>query len=709
MTRIKISLIACALLFGTFAKADEGMWLPFLLGRNYEDMKAHGLNLTEAEIYDINNSSLKDAIISFNGYCTGEVVSDQGLILTNHHCGYPSIAGVSTEENNYLDNGFWAKNNGEEIAIPGLYASFIVRIQDVSATINGVLTKDMTEDERTAAIKKMSKTLTEDAVVGTEYTAFVRDFFAGNEFYLFVKETFNDVRLVGTPPQSVGKFGGDTDNWMWPRHTADFSMFRIYANSDNKASQYSASNVPFVPKHSLPISIKGVQENDYAMVLGYPGSTDRYISSWGVKQMVEKEYPNRIKIRNRKLEIMKKYMDVDVKDRLNYSSRYAQVANYWKNFIGMSLQVKQNGVVEKKEAVEAEYRDYLKNVKMSFDVLGSIEKYYKTTNATIDLKSYQNEFVGRITINRLALAFNRWLRTEDPEAKVKFQEKLFGALDNYYATQNPEIELEIVHDILGMYIDDISTEQMGEITKALAGKGHKGIDKYIKKMKKKSMFFNKDVYESFKKDPTAKAIQKDPLFILMDDMNNAYKAAVGTEEMKIAKDALKKANRFFVSGLRDMQSNKMFYPNANSTLRLSYGNVLPYDPKDGVTYHFTTTLDGIMQKEDPTNPEFVVDPRIKAAWEKKDYGQYADKDGRLVVNFLSNNDITGGNSGSPVINGDGELIGTAFDGNWEAMSGDIYFEPNIQRTISLDVRYTLWLIDKCFGATNIIAEMNLVK
>ena len=353
-----------------------------------------------------------------------------------------------------------------------------------------------------------------------------------------------------------------------------------------------------------------------------------------------------------------------------------------------------------------------------------MQRYYETTDPIVDIRSYQQEFVMRMGITRTAITFKIWIETlnkindetlpaEEIEANKAFMSRvegyLFGQLDGYYADQNPETELEMIHDLIEMYFDDIDENQMGEFTRNLAAKGHKGIDKYTKKLRKKSMFFNKDLYEAFKKKPSIKTIQKDPLFVLMSDMNDAYEAASGTEEIKKAKDELAKAKRHFIAGLRDMNPNKQYYPDANSTLRLTYGNVLPYDPKDGVTYHYTTTLDGIMQKEDPTNPEFVVDPRIKATWAKKDYGQYADKNGNLVVNFLSNNDITGGNSGSPVINGDGQLIGTAFDGNWEAMSGDIYFEPNIQRTISLDIRYTLWLVDKCFGATNIIDELNLVK
>jgi len=328
MKQIKISILTITLIITSFARADEGMWLPFLLGRNYEDMKKHGLNLTQEEIYSINNSSIKDAIVSFGGFCTGEIISKKGLILTNHHCGYDAIADASTEDHNYLDNGFWAKNISQEIPVPGLTATFIVRIEDVSATINEALNNSMTEEERAAKIKEISAILTKDAVTGTNYDAFVRDFFEGNEFYLFVQETFNDIRMVGTPPQSSGKFGGDTDNWMWPRHTADFSMFRIYANAENKPAKYSEDNKPYVPKHALPISLKGVEENDFSMILGFPGSTDRYLSSWGVEQAVTLEQPKRVDIRAKKLEIMKSYMDQDVNVRLKYSSKYAQVANY---------------------------------------------------------------------------------------------------------------------------------------------------------------------------------------------------------------------------------------------------------------------------------------------------------------------------------------------------------------------------------------------
>jgi len=712
MKQIKIRILAITLIITSFARADEGMWLPFLLGRNYEDMKKHGLNLTQEEIYSINNSSIKDAIVSFGGFCTGEIISKKGLILTNHHCGYDAIADASTEDHNYLDNGFWAKNISQEIPVPGLTATFIVRIEDVSATINEALNNSMTEEERAAKIKEISAILTKDAVTGTNYDAFVRDFFEGNEFYLFVQETFNDIRMVGTPPQSSGKFGGDTDNWMWPRHTADFSMFRIYANAENKPAKYSEDNKPYVPKHALPISLKGVEENDFSMILGFPGSTDRYLSSWGVEQAVTLEQPKRVDIRAKKLEIMKSYMDQDVNVRLKYSSKYAQVANYWKYFIGQTAQVKNNDVIGKKQALEAEYTVYLQRIKMSHDVLGSMKKYYSMTNNIVNIKAYQSEFIYSVDANLTAFRYKFWveaLASGDENRANAILGRLNDITSEYYANSNLDIEMDIIENVLAMYIKDVPQDQQGEFTKKIGSKGSKGIAKFMKSVKKKSIFGNKAKFEAFLKNPTLKILEKDPLYRLIMDLNGAHAKATSSDELSQASDDLDKANRYFVAGIRDMKTDKMFYPNANSTLRLTYGNVLPYDPRDGVSYHYTTTIDGIMQKEDNANPEFNVDPRMKELWKTKDYGQYADKNGNLTVNFLSNNDITGGNSGSPVINGDGQLIGTAFDGNWEAMSGDIYFEPNIQRTISLDIRYTLWIVDKCYGASNLIDEMELVK
>lgn len=710
MKKLLIAAVALGFTLGNAAFADEGMWLPFLIGRNYEDMKKHGLKLTQEQVYSINKSSLKDAVISFGGFCTGEIISDKSLILTNHHCGYDAIAGASTPENNYLDNGFWAKNNGEEIPVPGLTATFMIRMEDVSSTVLKELNSSMTAEQRAAKIKEVTDILVKDAVKGTNYEAFVRDFYDGNEFYLFVKETFTDIRLVGTPPQSAGKFGGDTDNWEWPRHTADFSMFRIYSGKDNKPAKYSAENVPYSPKHSLPISIKGVKQGDYAMIMGFPGRTNRYLTSYGVEQAISLEQPKIVDVRAKKLEIMKKYMDRDVAVRLNYSSKYAQVANYWKYFIGQTKQLKANGVADKKRKVENDFLAWSKGKAEYDNILSDIENAFNTTNSIIYLRVYQSEFVRQVDINSLAytmkLAMDAAAQGKTERAS-QLRDAAIGQAETFYQERDMNIEMETLEEVLKMYLRDISVNQRSGITKGLT---EESVATFMARVRMYSIFASKERFDAFMKSYDEAKLKQDPLIILIKDLDDAYTKAMGDAKVKEANEKLARANRLFVDGVRKMQPNKTFYPNANSTMRLTYGNVLDYDPRDAVHYDFVTTLDGVMQKEDPTNPEFVVDPRIKDAWKKKDYGQYMDKaTGKLVVNFLSNNDITGGNSGSPVINGNGELIGTAFDGNWEAMSGDIYFEPNIQRTISLDVRYTLWLIDKVYGATNLVNEMKIVK
>jgi len=710
MKQVKASLIAISLFVSLFGRADEGMWLPFMLGRNYKDMKKNGLKLSQEQIYSINKSSLKDAVISFGGFCTGEIISKQGLILTNHHCGYDAIAGASTADKNYLDNGFWAKNNKEEIAVPGLTATFIIRMEDVSATILKELTADMTSEQRAAKVRELSAILEKDAVNGTNYEAFVRDFYNGNEFYLFVKETFTDIRLVGTPPQSAGKFGGDTDNWMWPRHTADFSMFRIYSGSDNKPSAYSATNIPYTPKHSLPISLKGVKENDYAMVMGFPGRTNRYLTSYGVEQAIAIEQPKIVDVRAKKLEIMKKYMDQDVTVRLNYSSKYAQVANYWKYFIGQTEQLKANKVADKKRALESDFLVYAKGKAEYDNVLTDIQEAFTASNGVVYMKVYQSEFVQQVDINLVAFLYKLAQDAETAENTARanaLRTNAAGRAEELFAERSMDIEIETLEEVLAMYIRDIPAAQQGSFTKEIAAKGIKG---FINDVRNTSVLTDKARFEAFIEKGDFSVMTNDAMFKLIKDLDDAYNLATATPVLKEANEKLARGNRLFVKGTREMLPNKTFYPNANSTMRLTYGKILPYDPKDGVTYHYTTSIEGIMQKEDATNPEFNVDPRIKELYKKNDYGQYADKKtGELVVNFLSNNDITGGNSGSPVINAKGQLIGTAFDGNWEAMSGDIYFEPNIQRTISVDIRYTLWLVDKCYGATNLINEMTLVK
>jgi hypothetical protein len=712
MKRLSFLALIISLSWSSFTRADEGMWLASLLNRNYEDMKKHGLHLTPEQIYDINNASLKDAVVSLGGFCTAEVVSNQGLLLTNHHCGYDAIANSSTEEHNYLKNGFWAKELSQEIEIPDLTVTFVIRIEDVSDIINKELTANMTEDERNAKIKEISAKLKGEVTKDHVYNAFVRDFFEGNEFYMFVTQTFNDIRLVGAPPSDIGKFGYDTDNWVWPRHTGDFSMFRIYAGKDNTPSEYSADNKPYTPKHSLPISIKGIQENDYAMIMGFPGSTDRYLSSFGVTQAMNIDQPKRIELRAAKLAIMKKYMDLNETTHLKYASKYAQVANYWKYFIGQSTQLKNNHVVAKKEALEKEFNEFASSHSEYTQVMNDIESAYKTSDKNILFNVFINEAIFSVDVNLLAYRFiglGNALESNNEELKKANISNLKEKSKEYFDAYNADIEGEIILEMYNRYYNELPREQQAPYILSIGDKSKGDFSKYVATIRKKSMFFSPEKLNAFLAAPDLKILNKDPLYKLIKDVLASIRMMRQNPEFADADKKLAKANRLFVKGLREMKPEKQFYPNANSTMRLTYGNVLPYEPRDAVKYDFKTTLEGVMEKEDPGNYEFNVPVKLKDLWEGKDYGRYADKDGKMHVNFLTNNDITGGNSGSPVINGDGQLIGIAFDGNWEAMSGDIYFEPNLQRTISVDIRYVLFIIDKYAGAQNLIDEMNIIQ
>ncbi|WP_417265831.1 S46 family peptidase [Brumimicrobium sp.] len=710
-------LFLFTVLFSGFSRADEGMWLPFLLGRNYEDMKKHGLNLTQEEIYSINNSSLKDAIVSFGGFCTAEVISKKGLLLTNHHCGYDAIAEASTAENNHLDDGFWAKSHAEEIAIPGLTATFVVSIADVTEQITKNLTDDMTEEERAMKIKEISDQLTSEALGDSKNKAFVRDFFEGNEFYLFITETYQDVRLAGTPPESIGKFGHDSDNWIYPRHTGDFALFRIYAGADNAPAPYSADNKPFTPKHSLPVSIKGYKEGDFAMVFGFPGSTDRYLSSFGVEQAVNLEQPKRVEIRKVKLDIMKKYMNESTTIRLKYASKHAQVANYWKYFIGQSEQLKNNKVADKKRALEARFNAFAEENPEYADVMSTIEKTYKLTDKSVYLDVYQSEFIYSVDLNLNVFRFSFIEQYEEQGmgmlAYNNFKERMF----EFFEAANMDIEFETLEAVLKMYYNDIPAEMLPSLVKEAGDKGQ--LSKLVQKARKKSIFSSHEKFMKFdalvqKYDEKSKGfplkqLEKDPLYQLIVAIDEAYGKVTEEEEYIQAMNDIQRANRLFVKGYREMDKDKTFYPNANSTLRLTYGSILPYSPKEGVKYDIYTTLEEGLKKEDPNNPEFHVPEKLKELFKNKDFGRYANEKGEMVVNFISNNDITGGNSGSPVINADGHLIGTAFDGNWEAMSGDIFFEKDIQRTISCDIRYVLFIIEKYGEAHNLIEEMEIVE
>ena len=625
MKKILVLLVALTLALPTTTlHAGEGMWIPLLMKKlNYKDMKKAGLKLSAKDLYDVNHGSLKDAIVSFGGFCTGEVISSEGLLLTNHHCGYDAIQKHSTVENNYLADGFWAMTRAEELPNPGLFVNFLVRIEDVTKDMNKVLKDDMSEAERAAAVAEKAKELIAKATEGTEYDADVESFYHGNEFYLFVYHKFNDVRLVGAPPSSVGKYGGDTDNWMWPRHTGDFSMFRVYMSKDGKGSDYSADNVPLQPKHHLPISMKGVNDGDFAMVWGYPGSTDRYLSSWGVQQAVDIYNPTVVEIRDVKLAVLRGYMQADPALNILLASSYAQTANYWKYFIGQTEQLVNNHVYDKKANLEAQ--------------------------------------------------FAAWVAA-DPKRQAKYGETL-KLMQTYYRATDPTVKNQV-------YLMEAVIR--GPSAVLFAYRTARALERGIA-------------------NPDSATLANDPLTKVANDFREAY---FGGQDPELA-EMEGKAYRLWTAGVREMLPNEDWSPDANSTMRMTFGKVGSYEPKDGVTYNYYTTLDGVMQKEDATNPEFEVPQRLKDLYNAKDYGQYADAIGKLPVGLITDNDITGGNSGSPLINGKGELIGVAFDGNWEAMSGDIFFEDELQRTISVDIRYVLFIVDKYAGARHLVDEMTL--
>lgn len=702
---------------GSGLKADEGMWLlPMIEKLNVGTMTSLGLKLSPNDIYSLNNSSLKDAVVSFmDGGCTGEIVSSQGLMLTNHHCGYGAIQSHSTLEHNYLKDGFWAKTKEEELPNPGLSASFLIKIEDVTDQVLSGIKPEMSETERDSVIDDARTSIIKTASEGTGHRATVASFYGGNYFYLLVYERYTDVRLVGAPPSSIGSFGDDTDNWEWPRHTGDFSMFRIYSGPDGKPAPYSKDNIPLNPKKWLKISVKDLNEGDFTMVMGYPGSTQRYFTSWEVNELLQITNPNRIKIRGIKQDIWLKDMLADPKVNIQYASKYSGSANYWKYSIGQNSQLTNLGVLDKKREIEKLFDEWVNEDPSRKSEYGDAPDLIRT--AIEGRAEYQNAYQYLVECIRGCeiLGFSNFTRSLSNALKSGDQEEISGAAvriaentAELYKDYNPPTDRKSTKAMLKLYREDVPEKFHPGFYKEIVDKKYKGdIDKFVDDMFKRSIFASEEKLNAFLGNPKLKTLAKDPAVVTMESITEIRYTL--TEELGKFENDLAAGRRIWIAALREMMPDRTLYPDANSTMRLSYGTIRDYNPRDAVTYNYYTTLDGVVEKYKPGDYEFDLPQRLLELYKNRDFGRYASPKGYMPVNFLTTNDITGGNSGSPVLNSYGELIGLAFDGNWEAMSGDVFYEPEVQRTIAVDIRYVLWIIDIYAGAKHLVDEMEIVQ
>ncbi|HEX2968707.1 MAG TPA: S46 family peptidase [Bacteroidales bacterium] len=697
-------------------KADEGMWLlPLIEKLNMGRMTELGLKLSAEEIYSLNQPSIKDAIIIFGGGCTGEIVSSQGLILTNHHCGYGQIQNHSTVEHDYLKDGFWAMSKEEELPNPGLSVTFLIRIEDVTNQILADVKPGMSETDRTAAVNTARLAVEKKAQEGNNYRVSVGSFYGGNYFYLLVYERYNDVRLVGTPPQSIGKFGSDTDNWEWPRHTVDFSMFRVYSGPDGKPAAYSTNNVPLKPKYHLPISIKELNKGDFAMILGYPGRTNRYMTSYEIDEMLKITHPNRIKIRGVKQDAWMEDMKADEKVNIQYSAKYFSSSNYWKYSIGQKAGLERLNVKAEKEELEKQFSSWIASnpaAKEKYgEALNMIQTAIEGRSEYYNALQYLSECMQGCEIlnfDPLAELLIKALKSGDQEQVRQATEKIRTNIDELYQDYNPPTDKKATKALLKLYRDDMPVKFLPAFFTNVVDKKFKGsTDRYVDDMFARSIFAGKEKLLAFLDKPSLKVIQNDPAYLASLDVDEI--AGIVSKGSGQFDSQLAAGKRIWQAALMEMAPDKIRYPDANSTMRLTYGTIEDYDPRDGVTYKYYTTMQGMLEKYKPGDYEFDLPQRLIDLFNKKEFGRYSSERGYMPVCFLTTNDITGGNSGSPVINGNGELIGLAFDGNWESMSGDIEYEPELQRTIAVDIRCVLWVIDIYAGAGHLVDEMTIVK
>lgn len=718
MKRLKSLFLSLTLvLTSTFSFADEGMWLPQLLEQlNQKQMKALGMKINASDIYSINKGSLKDAIVSFGGFCTAEVISDKGLLLTNHHCGFDAVQNHSTLDHNYIRDGFWAKSTGEELPNPTLFATFIVRIDDVTKEALAGVTAGADERARQSAIDKNIAALRTSIKKEAHQDVMVRAFFEGNKYYAFVTETFKDVRLVGAPPSSIGNFGKDTDNWMWPRHTGDFSMFRIYAGPDGKPAEFSPANVPYKPKKSLSISLDGMAKNDFTMVFGFPGRTMEYLPAVAVEQIVTQSDPAKIAIRDRALLVMDNYMRKDESIKIQYAAKYASVQNAYKKWQGEVLGITRTKALEKKRAYEAEFQKRVEaNPKWKAqygNLLTELNAAYTEFGPQNLARDYYNEVMSRIEIFAAASQLNRLQNALTANGEKGFAETLPSVksrLRDLYEEYNAGVDKQLFASLMALYATGNDKRNLPEELVKLMDKGD---DSYAKMADK--LYNDTDLDEPQKlmaaldKDPKAflQKYKDDEVAKLLAGINSAYNTQTGSS-VGVVQNKINSLQRQYMQAQMDVFAEKTFYPDANSTLRVTYGKVNGYEPRDGVEYDYYTYLDGVMEKYKPGDYEFDVPQKLRDLYKTKDFGQYGTG-GRMPVCFIATNHTTGGNSGSPVLDAYGNLIGLNFDRVWEGTMSDLNYDPSICRNIMVDVRYVLFIVDKYAGATHLIKEMKLV-
>ncbi|MCQ2270225.1 MAG: S46 family peptidase [Bacteroidales bacterium] len=691
---------------------DEGMWLPmFIKNYNYAEMQKLGLQLTPEQLYDINHSSLKDAIVQLgDGFCTGEMVSRDGLMFTNHHCGYSSVVELSTVEHDYLNNGFFAMSKEEELQA-NFSVNFLERMEDVTSIVLAEVTKDTKESKRESLVSAAIKKLVDENSDNGKHKVVVKPFYEGNEYYMFIYTTYKDVRLVCAPPASIGKFGGDTDNWMWPRHTGDFTVFRIYTAPDGSPAEYSKDNVPFHPKHYLPISLKGYKPGDYTMIWGYPGTTERFMTSYEVESTINVMDPAMYEPLDVILPVIKDAMDADNAVQLKYADDYASLANMWKNKHGEVNSLKALHVAEKKAAQEQELRIWINANSERQEKYGKCLDKIQKVCKEFDGVAYKAVMDANLCLYASPTLMASWrirgqVKLEDKQ-KAFTEEKITKILETYEKAINDKdvnTEIKIILATLKAW-NNVPAEKRPDM-QTIINKYYKGNQEVFEAAIANSIFISKDNLEKYLRKPSNKILEKDPIY---QYMNAIFTVVLSNQFVYADQEKLNLPRRAFIAAIKEMKADTPIYPDANSTMRTTYGTVCDYFPADGVHYNYFTTTKGILEKEVPGDPEFDVAPRLKQLILDKDFGQYADEDGTLHVCFLSNNDITGGNSGSPIMNGNGELIGLAFDGNWEALSSDIVFNTELQRCINVDARYVLFVIDKFGGAGYLLNEMDIRK